>query len=597
MKKLLVVLLAAAMCVSMLAGCSGDSDESTTESSVESSEEASESSSEAESSTESSEESSEPAGNVELRDFTILGDDAFATYFSMADSMEEFYAWQAFRALEEEHGVNMQVEYVANDQYQTTLQTRFAAMSDIPMFAYCNLTETEVLALAEQGIVLDVNPMLDEGDGTAKSFFTEDDFGVTAAKKVTTEDGHMYWLPNIYISDYDGTFGVGTNRCVVIREDWLNQYGLEIPKTLDEFTNALKTFNENDPSGSGANIAGLNVYSFNPCDFGDCIGQWFGLVGGPVVNVNWDTGTAISPWKQDTMINYLTYINDLYNQGLYDAEMVGSTDTLRTKVSNNQVGSYSAYALATTYEPLIEAAFKAEGGGACYDDIYPITAVEGVTPLLALEDPVYVWDQFVFTNQLTDNALGAAFMDAYYSDEHIDIINYGVEGHNYEIVDGEKQWMEYDATVEGEGVKFEADALNKYLQEKADLRISYGKILYARTVTPDMTFYQLGDATRAPAEQVWAAQKTEYQEATIDYGHWTSIDVNGTLATATTEETEKVNDIYNDIHTASQQGVSNFVLGNTSLDEFDSVVQQLDDLGLEDLTSIYQARYDRFKAN
>ena len=605
MKKLLVVLLAAAMCVSMLAGCSSSkSDNSSSEASTESStavesSAATESSAAEESSaaveSSAAEESSQPEGNVELRKFTMLGDDAFTSYYSATDSMEEFYAWQAFRKLEEAKGVDMQVEYVVNDQYLTTVQTRFAAMKDIPMFAYNNETDAEVLALAQNGIVLDILPMLDKGDGTAKKFFTENDFGVTAANKVKTPEGQMYWLPNIYISDYDGTYGVGTNFTVTIREDWLNQYGLSLPTTLDEYTTALKTFNENDPSGSGANTPGMNVYSYNPCDFADAIAQWFGLVGGPVVNVNWDEEKATSPWKQDTAKDYFSYVNDLYNQGLYDSEMVGSNDTLRTKVANNQVGSYSAYALATTYEPLIESAFKADGGGACYDDIYPITAVEGVTPLLPLEDPVYVWDHFVFTNQLTDPTLGAAFMDAYYSDENIDLINYGVEGKNYEVKDGEKQWIQYDAKQEGAGVKYNADALNKYLQEKADARISYGKILYSRYVTPDMTYYQLGDATRAPKEQVWAAQKTEYQEKTIDYGHWTSIDVGGTLATASTEETDKVNAIYNDLHSASQQDVSALVLGQSSVDDLDTLVSQLDDLGLQDMIDIYQARYNRFK--
>ena len=316
MKKLLVVLLAAAMCVSMLAGCSSSkSDNSSSEASTESStavesSAATESSAAEESSaaveSSAAEESSQPEGNVELRKFTMLGDDAFTSYYSATDSMEEFYAWQAFRKLEEAKGVDMQVEYVVNDQYLTTVQTRFAAMKDIPMFAYNNETDAEVLALAQNGIVLDILPMLDKGDGTAKKFFTENDFGVTAANKVKTPEGQMYWLPNIYISDYDGTYGVGTNFTVTIREDWLNQYGLSLPTTLDEYTTALKTFNENDPSGSGANTPGMNVYSYNPCDFADAIAQWFGLVGGPVVNVNWDEEKATSPWKQDTAKDYFS---------------------------------------------------------------------------------------------------------------------------------------------------------------------------------------------------------------------------------------------------------------------------------------------------
>jgi putative aldouronate transport system substrate-binding protein len=584
MKKLLVTLLAASMCVSMLAGCSSSTTDDSTVDSTEASDSAATS------------ESSEPSGDVEIRDFTILGDDA-TTYMTYESDMEEFPAFQALRALCEAKGVNLVMEYVQDDQYLTTLQTRFAAQNNVPMFASMyEMAEIDVMTLANQGVLVDVYDVLEESDGTATNFFTNDTYGSAAAAKVTTPEGNMWWLPNIYVSIYEnGEYvGSGTNICTTIRQDWLDMYNLEIPTTLDEFTNALKTFNENDPSGSGAGIAGMNVYSYNPCSWGDAIAQWFGLVRG-VVSFNWDEDLAVSPWHQDTVSDYLTYVNSLYNQGLYDPEMVGSNDTLTSKISNNQVGATTLYALSTGNEPLIETAFDANGGGALYADIYPITAVEGVTPLLPLEDPIYIWDEFVFTTQLTDNALGAAFLDAYYSDEHIEIINYGVEGVNYEVVNGEKQWLQYDASEEGEGVKFDADVLNKYLQEKADQRLSFGKLLYSRTVTPDMTYYDLWKAKEDCYTQIWPAQKADYQNETIDYGHWTSIDVSGVMSTASTEETEIVSDVYNDLTSASQEYVSALVLGQKSIDELDSIVEALEALGLSDVEEVYQARYNRFR--
>ncbi len=601
MKKLLVVLLAAAMCLSMLAGCSGKSDTSsstTTESSAaEESSKAESSAAESSTAAESSatEESSEPESNAELRDFTFVGDNAFVTYYDMDDSLEEFTAWKAFREMMEKAGINLKGEYIQHDQYTTTLQTRFAALNQIPMFCYDTMQQSEILSLADQGVILDINPMLDAGNGTAKKFFTENDFGTQAYRKVCTPEGQMYWLPNMYITNFNGTYGVGTNITVTIRGDWLDKVGLDIPTTTDEFTAALKAFNEQDPSGSGANVAGMNVYSYNPCDWNDAIAQWYGLVRGPIVNVNWDEEKAMSPWQQDTVKDYFAYVSDLYNQGLYDQEMIGSNDTLSSKESNNQVGATTTYATETGIEPTIESAFKADGGGAVYYDIYPITAVEGVTPLLALEDPVYIWSQFVFTNQLTDTQLGADFLDTYYSDESIDLINYGVEGVNYNIVNGEKQWIQYDATVEGAGVKYDADQQNKYQQEKADARLSFGKLLYSRTLFPDMTYYMLGKDVKQLGEQIWPAQKEDYSNQTIDYGHWTSIDVNGTLATPSAEETETTNNIYNDLLSASEQDVSAIILGQSSIDDIDTMVAQLNDLGLQDLVAVYQARYNRFK--
>ena len=38
---------------------------------------------------------------------------------------------------------------------------------------------------------------------------------------------------------------------VTIRKDWLENLGLEEPKTIDEFYNVLKAFTKDDPDGNG----------------------------------------------------------------------------------------------------------------------------------------------------------------------------------------------------------------------------------------------------------------------------------------------------------------------------------------------------------
>ena len=261
MKKLLVTLLAASMCLSMLAGCGSDEETTTTDETT---------TSEATTTEDSADdgEESEAAGDVEIKDFTILGSHATgATYYTI-DEFDEFESVKSFKALANEYGLELDFELVANDQYLTTLQTRFAAMNDIPYYvAMYGMSENEVMQLAAQGVLWDVNDLLGEGDGTAQAFFTEGEFGSAAYRKVCTPEGAMYWVPNLYITKYEDTVGeTGTNKTVGIRQDWLNTYELEMPDTLDEFETAMKTFNEKDPSGAGnANVAGMHVYSANPC--------------------------------------------------------------------------------------------------------------------------------------------------------------------------------------------------------------------------------------------------------------------------------------------------------------------------------------------
>ena len=591
MKKLLVMLLADALCISLLAGCTKS--EAPAPGTSEATQQESQTETKTETETSTAPATTEATG---LRDFTCLGDEHMGSYFLMANTMEEFTAWQALRKMMEAKNINLVPEFVADDQYQSMLQTRFASMSNIPMFCYNNLSDNEVMALADNGQILDILPIIEAGDGTAKTFFEVNAFGKAALAKVAL-DGKIWWLPNLYITRWHDTLGEhGTNIGLNIRHDWLEKYGLGMPSNLEEYRAALKKFNEEDPSGTGANVPGNNVYSYALVGGNDAQAMMFGLVRG-LVNVTWFNDQATSMWKQDTMADYISWVQGMVAEGLIDEGMIGSTSELRTKAANNQVGAYTTYPNATGYEPLIEAA-KVDGQiTACYAEIMPFAAVEGCTPLLALEDPIYMWQHFVFTSQLTDTQLGADFLDVYYSDPSIDLINYGVEGINYEVVNGEKQFLKGKSTVEGTDLEFQLDQQNKFIQEKADMRVSYGKHLYSRALFPDMTYYFLDDDIDqlVNGTEPWAAPKGEAcYEAINNWQYYCSIDVEGCLAAATSEESALYNSVYSDLSTQSQEFISALALSQSSVDEIPTMVETLDGLGLSQIIDQYQARHDRF---
>ena len=56
-------------------------------------------------------------------------------------------------------------------------------------------------------------------------------------------DGKIYYIPCIG----DGDVSMGW----FIREDWLDNLGLEMPKNVDEYYNVLKAFKTQDPNGNG----------------------------------------------------------------------------------------------------------------------------------------------------------------------------------------------------------------------------------------------------------------------------------------------------------------------------------------------------------
>ena len=83
----------------------------------------------------------------------------------------------------------------------------------------------------------------------------------------TTLDGRIYGIPGVTIarSYYSEN----------IRTDWLEKLGLEIPKTLDEFTEVMRAFTKNDPDGNGVD----DTYGFSGAQQYNSLTPFFGAFG------------------------------------------------------------------------------------------------------------------------------------------------------------------------------------------------------------------------------------------------------------------------------------------------------------------------------
>ncbi|MFR1310396.1 MAG: hypothetical protein ACLSCO_16985 [Gallintestinimicrobium sp.] len=65
------------------------------------------------------------------------------------------------------------------------------------------------------------------------------------------------------------------------------------------------------------------------------------------------------------------------------------------------------------------------------------------------------------------------------------------------------------------------------------------------------------------------------------------------MAIPTVEEINKANEISTDLETYSKELLTKLIMGEKSLDDWDSYIQDLKDLGLDDLIAVQQARVDR----
>ena len=135
-----------------------------------------------------------------------------------------------------------------------------------------------------------------------------------------TRDGRIYGIA--YKED-----GLGDDSLTLIRQDWLDQVGMEAPSTMDEFTAVAKAFKE----------AGLSEYpiainqNLVTWDFSaDPIFGAFGVIpagGGPGYWIKQEDGTlgysSIQPGAKEA----LTVLNAWYTEGLIDPDFINQDET------------------------------------------------------------------------------------------------------------------------------------------------------------------------------------------------------------------------------------------------------------------------------
>lgn len=144
---------------------------------------------------------------------------------------------------------------------------------------------------------------------------------------LTYTDGNVYCMP--YIA-YTAAFPFGS----YIRTDWLENVGMDIPETIDEFHDVIKAFVENDPDGNGENDT-LGINGAN--------GQFhyvFGAYGimRNTYNLN-DDGTVTYTSVEEPYKNALKTLAAWYAEGLIDPEtFTDDRAKLREKWSSGRIG-------------------------------------------------------------------------------------------------------------------------------------------------------------------------------------------------------------------------------------------------------------------
>lgn len=191
------------------------------------------------------------------------------------------------------------------------------------------VSKETLYTLAQNEVLQDLRPAYEEYSASKGTLLKTAVEGMPSALDAGTINGELLGFP-IIPSAYNST------ESLWIRQDWLDQVGMEAPKTLDEMKEVARAFMENGLGGDDTIGLGLAATKENLQPYRSLLAPF-----GVVYNV-WtenEEGTYEYSMVSDEMKDALLFMQDLYSEGLVKSDFA-VTDILGEEVANGKVGMY-----------------------------------------------------------------------------------------------------------------------------------------------------------------------------------------------------------------------------------------------------------------
>ena len=586
MKKLIALLLAAAMLLLLFAGCGNSSAQSAAEP-EETSAEASAAEQAEEEAAEPAEADEAPAAAAEEASIVDSAEEAgeaegaeeapryepctydlplteetvtysiFANFPPYLSGYLDTYADQvAYIEWQERTGISLEF-YESSDRDAMATQISLMAASGDYYDLLFNLTQFYsggLVKAIDDEIILDLADLADEYAPNYMCIVTQDE---EHEKSVYDDDGQMGAI-------YAFVDVVAAQNGAIIRSDWLDDLGLDVPETLSDWHEVLTAFknayNISDPFFLTA--SGQNSYNLCGC---------FGTAGmaGASMGLYHDGEEVKCGLLDDSFVDYLKMIQTWYNEGLISSDFYTNSEEIRDsgveeKVLNGQCGIFYSPAntiadyVSQNVDPNAELIALAEP-----------TADDGTVNTFG-DFPSYLGDNCIsISTTAPQPELAVQCLDYLFTDEGKILCNYGIEGQAFEYdANGDPQWTDLIVNND-EGIPVEQWC-----------RVKYTLIDMPSLFTLERTWASYNDEQIAAITEKWNA----------------AYDNTLPSLALTTEENERFNALYSDIDTYVDENIIKYIIGDLSFDNWSDFTADLEQMGVQECIDIYQQAYNRYLA-
>lgn len=443
-------------------------------------------------------------------------------------------------------GVKIDWNLIDPTIYADTVSPMLASGQDLPDIIQLPDTDSNMTYLST-GMFVKLDEHMDIMPNYAA--FLEKNPDIKAA--LTAVDGHIYYVPQTVVTS---TY----QPVMMYNMPWIEKLGIEAPTTLDAFVDMLRKFRDEDMNGNGdaSDEIPMSIQaSFLPYMFGPAFG--LDLVSGFYAD---DEGVVhYAAYESENYKAYLTFLNGLYNEGLLEVEFTSlNRDQITERFANDLTGvtydfSWQMSTLYSAQYPNYDGETGIVVGAAPLSGEYP-GAYIGRTPVSGVFG----------VNSKSDNIeLAVKMLDYIMSEEAQDLYVWGMEDLTYTV---------------------QEDGSREYLPRCTEDTIWYQGL---GINAPNMPSQQSAEATGVLLAD-WHVEAIEVFEAPYARAPFPDI-------YSTTDEVSVISMYLTDLTTYVDERAVAFICGYASIeDEFDSYIETLKGMQVEELIKVKQAQWDRY---
>lgn len=500
----------------------------------------------------------ENAVEVKKTGFPIVEEEIEMTVFANKPVQNEDNDWNdilIWNHYRDQTGIDVKWDLIHPDSLDERRNLAIQGGESLPdAFFLSQISNSDLLKYGEDGMFIPLNDLIDDYAPNLSALMKENE---EIRKAITFPDGNIYALPALIEEDF---LSLRLSARPWINTDLLDEFGMDVPETTEEFYNYLKAVKDNHP----------DMIPYGGTVIDEMI-QWlsgsFGVMNRGAANTNVDLGDDGNVRFYATTDEYkqmLEYLHQLYSEELIDQSIFSIEWGQFTAAAQEE--QYASY---TFYDPID---FFGEEVGTPWTGLAALEGPNGHQDYNKVSSSIWDTAGFVITKDNENPAAAVRWMDHFYSDEGAELYYMGVEGETFEVVDGEKEYMDHIRNPEGD-ITFE-QALAKELTWLGSI---------SGIIKAD---YFIGGETQ-PQSMEASAKIEPFTPDEI----WPGF-------TFTAEENKILNAQGDDVAKYTEEMRDKFISGNESIDgKWDEYVAELEKMGLEDVMEIYQAAYDRYLEN